>query len=101
MEEQSEKFDTSANKTLAKVTNFENVLVQRSQNMESLSKLISDRANKVDEALERQIKAIDSATETSNLIHQQLANSFEQQNKVLNKLYSYNLHSRHLDVLSL
>ena len=71
--EQATQFDTNTNKTLTKVTQLENILVSQSQNMEALSKAVTERAHEVDSILDRQTKALDKATETTNSTMQQLS----------------------------
>ena len=84
--EQSNMFDDSVNRTLAKVTQFENTLMAQSQNMDVLSQSIADRANMVDSILERQIKAVNDVTSSAEESLNQSVSAFENQSQSLNSV---------------
>lgn len=85
LSEQSTQFDTNANRTLAKVTQIENVLQIQSANMENLSQAISGRAQTVEEILTRQTSAVENATAANTLAMENITASFESQSKTMNE----------------
>ncbi len=84
--EQSNQFDTSANRTLSKVTQFESVLTVQKQNMDNLMQVIGERAANVEDVLTRQHKNISDMTQQSRETLVNVMNSFEEQSKGLNEI---------------
>ena len=65
LSEQANMFDTSANRTLAKVTQFENILIKQSQNMETLANNISDKSEEIAKSLDIHTKKLNEVTANS------------------------------------
>ena len=84
--EQANQFDTSANRTLSKVTQFESVLTVQNQNMDNLTRVIGERAANVEDILTRQHKNINDMTQLSQETLAKAMNSFEEQSKGLNDI---------------
>ena len=84
--EQANLFDTSANRTLAKVTQFESVLNTQNQNLELLSKNVSERVAGIEASLNQQNKAINESTHTSLESFRKAADNFDIQTKALHEI---------------
>ena len=84
--EQANMFDTSANRTLAKVTQFENVLTTQSQNIELLVQQTSDKVSEIDTILTRQTKNVDDCTSKSLSGFRKVSDYFISQSKSLHEL---------------
>ena len=84
--EQANIFDTSANRTLAKVTQFENVLTSQNQNIELLVQQTSDKVSEIDNLLSRQTKNVDECTSKSLSSFRKVADDFVNQSKALHEL---------------
>ncbi len=84
--EQANQFDTSANRTLSKVTQFESMLTVQNQNIDSLSQQVGERASAVEEILSRQHKNIGEMTKMSQETLSKAMNAFEEQGKSLNEI---------------
>ena len=81
---QSDNFDTSTNRTLAKVTQLQSVLQEHAKNIDALSRTVSERSAVIDEILSRQNTAVEKSTKESMENMQKAVASFETQNQVLN-----------------
>ena len=79
--EQANQFDTSANRTLTKVTQFENVLIKQSQNMENLVKNIDDKTEYVAKVLGEHTQLLDTTTSKSESILNKSIIDFESKSK--------------------
>lgn len=66
--EQANQFDTSANRTMAKVTQFENTLIKQNQSMDMLSKSIEDRSEHVAKILDEHVTKLDKVTNNSESV---------------------------------
>lgn len=84
--EQANMFDTSANRTLAKVTQFENVLTTQNQNIELLIQQTSDKVSEIDTILTRQTKNVDDCTSKSLSGFRKVSDDFISQSKSLHEL---------------
>ena len=84
--EQSNQFDTSANRTLAKVTQFENVLTTQNQNIELLSQTISDRVSNIESILSRQNKEVNETTSHTLDSFRRVTENFDVQSKALHEI---------------
>ncbi len=84
--EQANMFDTSANRTLAKVTQFENVLTTQNQNIELLVQQTSDKVSEIDTILTRQTKNVDDCTSKSLSGFRKVSDDFISQSKSLHEL---------------
>ena len=63
--EQSNQFDTSINKTITKVTQFENVLTKQLQNIDGVSKKIDDRSENINKTLTACTQKLDDISTSS------------------------------------
>lgn len=71
--ENANQFDTSANKTMAKVTQFEDVLVKQTQNMETLVQNVSDMSDKVSKILDAHTQKLNETTvNTENVLNRSI-----------------------------
>ena len=68
LSEQANQFDTSANRTMAKVTQFENVLIKQSQNMEMLANNINDRTEEIAKSLDEHTQKLSEMTANSEAV---------------------------------
>lgn len=84
--EQANQFDTSANRTLAKVTQFENVLTTQNQNIDLLSQTVADRSSNIEAVLSRQNKAVNEMTANTLSSFRKAADEFETQSKELHEI---------------
>lgn len=74
LSEQSSQFDTSVNKTITKVTQFENVMNKQLQNIDGLSKKIDDRSDNIGKILTGCAQRLDdTAASTSKIITDAIA----------------------------
>ncbi len=62
LSEQSTQFDTSVNKTITKVTQFENVLSKQLQNIEGLSKKVDERSTNIGKAITASAQTLDDTS---------------------------------------
>ena len=84
LSEQANQFDTSANRTMAKVTQFENVLMKQSQNMEMLANNISDKSEEIAKSLETHTqKLTEITTNSENILAKSIAD-FEDKSDNIN-----------------
>ncbi len=84
--EQSVEFDTSTNKTLAKVAQFDNVLNTQNQSMDRLSRMLSERVAEIENILKRQNKELNDASAASLDNFRQITEDFAAQNSELNQI---------------
>lgn len=84
--DQANQFDTSANRTLAKVTQFENVLTVQNQNIDLLSQTVTERVSGIETILSRQNKEVDEITAASLESFRRAADDFEAQSKALHEV---------------
>ncbi|MBE6452362.1 MAG: hypothetical protein E7012_02600 [Alphaproteobacteria bacterium] len=84
--EQANMFDTSANRTLAKVTQFENVMTVQNQNIDILAQNTSDKVCEIENILSRQNKIIEETTTKSLASFRKNAEDFIAQNKALHEI---------------
>lgn len=63
--EQANQFDTSANRTMAKVAQFESVLMKQSQNMETLAQTVEDKSNTIAQILDEQAQKVNTTAASS------------------------------------
>lgn len=84
--EQANQFDTSANRTLAKVTQFENVLTEQNQNIDLLSQTVANRSTNIETVLSRQNKAVNEMTANALNSFRKAAEEFETQSKELHEI---------------
>lgn len=68
LSEQANQFDTSANRTMAKVTQFENILVKQLQNMEALANNIGDKSEEIAKSLDTHTQKLSEVTANSESI---------------------------------
>lgn len=86
LQEQLEIFDDSASNTLAKISQFENIVSEQHNKLEGISGRITDRASTVANVLIEQAKVIDKSTENSTKTFNEILNSFESQSTMLNSV---------------
>lgn len=75
--EQAGVFDTSANKTLAKVTQFEDILTKQAQNMEALATHIGSVSEQINKTLVEQTQKLNETTANSETILNKSISDFE------------------------
>lgn len=63
--EQANQFDTSANRTMTKVAQFESVLMKQSQNMETLAQTVEDKSNTIAQILDEQTQKVNATAASS------------------------------------
>ncbi len=74
LSEQANMFDTSANRTMAKVTQFETTLLKQSQNMETLAKTIAEKSEEIGKTLDSHTaKLSDASNETASMLSASIA----------------------------
>ncbi len=74
LSEQANMFDTSANRTMAKVTQFETTLLKQSQNMETLAKTIAEKSEEIGKTLDiHTVKLSDTSNETVSMLSASIA----------------------------
>ncbi len=86
LSEQSSRFDSKTNQTLAKVVQLEDVLNKKAEQLDKVSQEVLTRANEVDGILERQLQAVGEATENSGNTFKEIMASFENQSAMLNSV---------------
>ncbi len=75
--ENANQFDVSANKTMAKVTQFEDVLVKQTQNMEGLAQNVSDISEKISRVLDDHTQKLNETTANSEKTLNRSIDEFE------------------------
>ena len=75
--ENANQFDVSANKTMAKVTQFEDVLVKQTQNMEGLAQNVSDISEKISRVLDEHTQKLNETTANSEKTLNRSIDEFE------------------------
>lgn len=83
---QSNNFDTSTNKTLAKALEFEDIMNNQHKKIENLSLVVSERVENVTKIIDKQVQLVDNSTENSNKTFNELLSSFEVQSTLLNSV---------------
>ncbi len=86
LSEQANMFDTSANRTMAKVTQFENTLLKQSQNMETLAKTIAEKSEEIGKTLDSHTtKLSDASNETEAMLSKSIS-EFETKSDSINNI---------------
>ncbi|MBE6453433.1 MAG: hypothetical protein E7017_00920 [Alphaproteobacteria bacterium] len=84
--EQANQFDTSANRTMAKVAQFENILIKQSQSMEVLTSNIEDKNEKIGNDLDKHIKKLNEVTTTSEAVLNKSISDFAAKSDMVNDI---------------
>lgn len=75
--DQANQFDTSANRTMAKVAQFENVLIKQSQNMELLAQNITDKSETIGKTLVEHTKNLAETAANTEAVLAKSISDFE------------------------
>ena len=84
--EQSTQFDVAANKTMAKVAQFEDVLNSQSKNMDSLVNNITNQTEIVAKTLDEHVKKLDETTTNSENVLAKSIADFEEKSDIINNV---------------
>lgn len=84
--EQANQFDTSANRTMTKVTQFENVLLKQSQNMEVLAQDIDDKSERISKSLSEHTQKLSETTANSEAVLTRSIAEFESKSNNINDI---------------
>jgi hypothetical protein len=84
--EQANQFDTSTNRTMAKVTQFENVLMKQKQNMETLAQNIENTSDKVETTLDRQTQTLRQTVDNTEAVISKSMADFEAKSRDITEL---------------
>ena len=84
--DQANLFDTSTNRTMAKVTQFEDILVKQSQNMEALAQRIEDSSTQIGQNLDEHIQRLIETTAGSEKALNASINDFEAKSVSINDI---------------
>lgn len=84
--EQANQFDTSANRTMTKVTQFENVLMKQSQNMEILAQNINDKSEQISKSLVEHTQKLSETTANSEAVLAKSIAEFEVKSNNINDI---------------
>lgn len=86
LSEQANQFDTSANRTMAKVTQFENVLIKQSQNMETLANDIEAKSEEIAKSLDAHTRKLSETTDNSEIVLAKSITDFEAKSDNINTI---------------
>ncbi len=84
--EQANQFDTSANRTIAKVTQFENILVKQNQNMELLGETLGNKSEEISHILDKHTADIERTTKNTEEILNKTIKDFAVQSESINEI---------------
>ncbi len=84
--EQANQFDTSANRTMAKVTQFENVLIKQTQNMELLAQNIDEKSGQISKTLAEHTQKLDETTTRSEDVLSKSIADFVEKSEHINSI---------------